>query len=98
MTSLHNHRKHVDFLKKAMGLPMGRDLEGNRNKLHCKMGAVCEERYGGFTGSCLFKRIIFCWQKMYFFKKKLFNFLSLYIDETLVLSPAVKVTVFAALW
>lgn len=77
---------------------MGRDLEGSRNKLQCKTGAVCEERCGGFTGSCLFKRIIFCWQKIHFFKRKLFTFLSLYIDETLWLSPTVKVTVFAALW
>lgn len=50
-----------------------------------------------FSGSCLFKRIIFCWQKNVI-KKKWFNFINPYVDAMLRGSYTVKITVFAPLW
>lgn len=56
-----------------------------------------------FNGSCLFKRIIFCWQKNVIKKKnkkkkKWFNFINPYVDAMLRGSYTVKITVFAPLW
>jgi len=56
-------QKNIDFLKKATGLPRGRNLEGNGSQLQCKKGQFGREEVV-FSGSCLFKRILFCWQKM----------------------------------
>lgn len=44
-----------------------------------------------FSGSCLFKRIIFCWQKNVIKKKKKwFNFINPYVDAMLRGSYTVK--------
>lgn len=52
-----------------------------------------------FSGSCLFKRIIFCWQKNVIKKKKKwFNFINPYVDAMFRGSYTVKITVFAPLW
>lgn len=73
------------------------DLEGNSNHLQCRMGAIWEEK-GVFSGSCLFKRILFLLAENVGVSRKLFNFGSLYIDELLQGSQTVKGTVFVPLW
>lgn len=55
-----------------MGLPMGRDLEGSRNKLQCKTGAVCEEGVGVLL-DLAFLRELFSAGRKYIFLKE--NFL-----------------------
>lgn len=51
---------------------MGRDLEGSRNKLQCKTGAVCEEGVGVLL-DLAFLRELFSAGRKYIFLKE--NFL-----------------------